>query len=57
MSARRSHVASARAIVGDSLSVIQAPIFTIIILYFFAIVEGKGAGFASKQVGPANMPT
>jgi peroxisomal membrane protein 2 len=29
---------------------VQAPIFTIIILYFFAIVEGKGAGYASKQV-------
>ena len=29
---------------------VQAPIFTIIILYFFAIVEGKGAGFASNQV-------
>ena len=29
---------------------IQAPIFTIIILYFFAVVEGKGAGFAKDQV-------
>ena len=29
---------------------IQAPIFTIIILYFFAIIEGKGAGFAQNQV-------
>ncbi|KAL3907981.1 MAG: hypothetical protein SGPRY_009974, partial [Prymnesium sp.] len=29
---------------------IQAPIFTIIILCFFAIVEGKGLEFAKKQV-------
>ena len=29
---------------------VQAPIFTIIILYFFAIVEGKGAGYAQNQV-------
>jgi len=29
---------------------IQAPIFTIIILYFFAVVEGKGFGYATNQV-------
>ena len=29
---------------------VQAPIFTIIILYFFAVAEGKGVGYASKQV-------
>merc|ERR1719382_2347931 len=29
---------------------IQAPIFTIIILYFFAVAEGKGVEYASKQV-------
>ena len=29
---------------------IQAPIFTIIILGFFAVVEGKGLGFAKEQV-------
>ena len=29
---------------------IQAPIFTIIILYFFAVVEGKGVDYASSQV-------
>ena len=29
---------------------IQAPIFTIIILYFFAIVEGKGPQYAQSQV-------
>ena len=29
---------------------IQAPIFTVIILGFFAVVEGKGLGFAKEQV-------
>merc|ERR1711924_167372 len=29
---------------------VQAPIFTIIILVFFAIVEGKGLGYAKDQV-------
>jgi len=29
---------------------IQAPIFTVIILYFFAVVEGKGLPFANAQV-------
>ena len=29
---------------------VQAPIFTVIILCFFAIVEGKGLGFAQEQV-------
>ena len=29
---------------------VQAPIFTIIILGFFAVVEGKGLGFAKDQV-------
>lgn len=29
---------------------IQAPIFTVVILGFFAIVEGKGLGFAKDQV-------
>ena len=29
---------------------IQAPIFTMIILIFFAIVEGKGIGFAQNQI-------
>mgnify|MGYP002883450442 CR=1 FL=1 len=29
---------------------VQAPIFTIIILGFFAIVEGKGLGFAKDQI-------
>ena len=31
-------------------AVIQAPIFTIIILAFFAVVEGKGIGYAKDQV-------
>ena len=29
---------------------VQAPIFTIVILYFFAIVEGKGLEYATAQV-------
>ena len=29
---------------------IQAPIFTVVILGFFAVVEGKGLGFAKDQV-------
>jgi hypothetical protein len=29
---------------------VQAPIFTIVILCFFAVVEGKGLGFAREQV-------
>jgi len=29
---------------------VQAPIFTVIILGFFAVVEGKGLGFAKDQV-------
>lgn len=29
---------------------IQAPIFTILILYFFAVIEGKGLDFAKSQV-------
>merc|ERR1712199_80380 len=29
---------------------VQAPIFTCIILGFFAVVEGKGLGFAGNQI-------
>ena len=29
---------------------VQAPIFTVVILFFFAIVEGKGLGYAKNQV-------
>jgi len=29
---------------------IQAPVFTCVILLFFALVEGKGVAFASKQI-------
>merc|ERR1712094_148230 len=29
---------------------VQAPIFTVVILCFFALVEGKGLGFAKEQV-------
>ena len=29
---------------------VQAPIFTMIILAFFAVVEGKGLGFAKTQI-------
>lgn len=29
---------------------VQAPIFTCVILYFFALVEGKGLGFAGAQI-------
>ena len=31
-------------------AVLQAPIFTVIILYFFAVVEGKGVEYATNQV-------
>ena len=34
----------------SNLGPAQAPIFTMIILYFFAVVEGKGVGFATNQV-------